>query len=114
MHYVIIGIDHPDTAEVRQHVRARHRAYLRGAHKDVRVRLAGPLLSRDGRSNTGTMIVVEADSEGAVERFVADDPYRRAGLFAELTIRSWGWTIGNPEAPVLDAPLEHGSGGSIR
>ncbi|HKY21363.1 MAG TPA: YciI family protein [Vicinamibacterales bacterium] len=96
MHYVIIGVDHPNTADVRNQTRAKHLEYLHRAHKDVRVKLAGPLLARDRESMTGSLLVVEADSEEAVERFAAGDPYRKVGLFAELTIRHWRWTVGNP------------------
>ena len=97
MHYVIVGIDHPDTSEVRQQTRPKHLEYLHGDHKDIQVKLAGPLLARDRKTMTGSMIVVEAKSEEAVERFAAGDPYRKVGLFAELTIRQWKWTVGNPD-----------------
>ena len=97
MHYVIVGCDHPDTADTRLQIRPRHLEYLRGEHKNVRVVLAGPLLARDGKTMVGSLIVIDAADDEAAERFAAGEPYRKGGLFAELIIRHWRWTIGNPD-----------------
>jgi uncharacterized protein len=96
-HYVIVGSDYPDTAETRLQTRPKHLEYLHQEHKDVRVVLAGPLLDRDGKTMIGSMIVIEAERDEAAQLFAAGDPYRKAGLFAEVTIRHWKWTLGNPK-----------------
>ncbi|HDS1781105.1 TPA: YciI family protein, partial [Pseudomonas putida] len=46
-----------------------------------------------------SMIVVEADDLQQVEAFSRDDPYRQVDLFAEVSIRAWNWTTGNPDHP---------------
>ena len=98
MHYIIIGIDHPDTIDIRMQVRPKHLEYLHGEHARVKVRLAGPLLARDGKTMIGSMIVIEASEDEAAARFADSDPFRKAGLFAEVTIRHWKWTFGQSEA----------------
>jgi uncharacterized protein YciI len=98
MFFVVFGTDKPGLAEVRADARPRHRAFLKapGTHP-VKVRIAGPTLAPGGEAMNGTMLVVEADTLEQVQAFLADDPYVRAGLFAELLVRPWRWGIGNPE-----------------
>ena len=50
----------------------------------------GPTLSPDRESWTGSMHVVALGSVEAVHRFVADEPYARAGLFEAHRI--WQFT----------------------
>ena len=38
---------------------------------------------------TGSVLIVEFDDSAAAERFAADDPYAKAGLFETVTIRPW-------------------------
>lgn len=99
MYFVVFGTDRPGLAETRAQARPRHRAHLRspGAHP-VKVRLGGPTLTPDGETMNGTLLVIEADTLGQVHAFLADDPYVKAGLFADLEVRPWRWGIGNPEA----------------
>jgi uncharacterized protein len=40
----------------------------------------------DGETMTGSLIVVEAGNREAAERFNANDPYRRAGVWEKVTI----------------------------
>lgn len=97
--FVIVGTDRPGMEKVRASTRPAHREHLRhpGKHP-VRVRLGGPLLAEDGRTMNGTLLVVEAESEADVERFLSDDPYVRQGVFASIEIRRWRWGLGNPDA----------------
>jgi uncharacterized protein YciI len=97
--FAVVANDRPGMQEVRARVRRAHREYLRapGVHR-VTVRLGGPLLADDGRTMNGTLLVVEADSAAEVERFVADDPYTRNGVFDRIEIRHWAWGLGNPDA----------------
>jgi uncharacterized protein YciI len=99
MHFVILGTDRPGTAALRLNTRPTHRDYLHATHEGITLCLAGPTLAADGETMTGSLIVVEADTLDAVERFAAGDPYRRAGLFAQVDIRPWNWTTGNPARP---------------
>jgi uncharacterized protein YciI len=49
--------------------------------------VAGPLLGEDGTSMIGSLLVVEFPDRAAVDRFVAADPYSKAGLFQSVSIR---------------------------
>ena len=42
-------------------------------------------------------MVIEAASLEAARKIAAGDPFARAGLFASVDIRTWLWTINNPE-----------------
>jgi uncharacterized protein YciI len=46
----------------------------------------------------GSFIILEADSLEAAERWAANDPYTKAGLFASSIVRPWRATINNCEA----------------
>ncbi|MEM9193770.1 MAG: YciI family protein [Myxococcota bacterium] len=97
MHYLVTNLDHPSKEALRLETRDEHLAYLR-SQTTVRLVLAGPLMSDDGTTMTGSHLVVEAESRAAVEAFCAADPYAKAGLFQESQIHPWKWIIGNPDA----------------
>lgn len=98
-YFVVFATDKPGMGQVRQSVRPEHRAYLRspGKHR-VTVHLGGPTLDAGGSVMNGTLLVIEADTLDEVKQFVADDPYVRHGIFANIEIRPWQWGLGNPEA----------------
>ena len=78
-------------------MRDAHRARLRdpGAHL-VTVVAGGPTLAESDGTMNGTLLVVEADSIEAVRRFVAEDPYSLAQVYASVEIRPWQWGLGRP------------------
>jgi len=93
LHFMVLGTDAPGLEGLRQALRPQHRAWLREhPGHDVAVVHGGPTLDEHGEMD-GTLLVVDAASRDAVERFVAEDPYVRAGLFAAVEIRAWGWTL---------------------
>lgn len=97
--FAVFATDHPDSLALRQRLRPSHQAYLRAsqAHRVI-VRLGGPTLNDDtGATMNGTLLVIEAGSLPEVEAFIQDDPYVRAGLFANIQIRAWHWSLGNPQ-----------------
>ncbi|MFM0133665.1 YciI family protein [Paraburkholderia sediminicola] len=97
MYFAIIAIDRPGTTDLRVSTRPAHREYLQAAHPGVTYRLGGPLLTPDGATMIGTLIVIEVQDLAAAERFSAGDPYRKADLFAEVSVRPWDWGMGNPD-----------------
>ncbi|MFI6937815.1 YciI family protein [Streptomyces sp. NPDC050418] len=48
--------------------------------------LRGPLLSDDGEHHAGSVHIVEADDRAAAERFAAEEPYWKGGLYREFTV----------------------------
>jgi uncharacterized protein YciI len=91
MKYVLICEDKKDSLEVRLGNRDKHLAYL-GELGD-RVSLAGPMLSDDGESMVGSVLIIEAESADEIEAIAAADPYALAGLFEKVTIRPFRQVI---------------------
>ncbi len=91
--YVIICIDKPDSLDKRMATRDAHLAYAK-ANEYVRIRVGGPFLSDSGTMN-GSMLIVEADGRAAVDAFVKNDPYGKAGLFESVEVRVWKVTVGS-------------------
>ena len=89
---VVTCSDKPNAGALRMEIRPRHLAYIE-ANK-LAVRLAGPFLSDDGQSMTGSLIVLEAESLAAAQAFAAADPYALGALFASVDIRPWRCSIG--------------------
>lgn len=77
--------DRPGGVELRLQTRAEHLAYV-DALKE-RLFLAGPLLADDGTTPLGSLLIVECVDRAAAEAFAANDPYAKAGLFTNVTIR---------------------------
>ena len=98
MYYAVWATDQLGMGAERQRVREAHRARLRdpGAHP-VRVRLGGPTLDDGGGLMNGTLLVIEAEHIDAVRRFIAEDPYTLAGVYAAVDIRPWAWGLGQPK-----------------
>jgi uncharacterized protein len=97
MYFAIVAIDRPGTTDLRTATRPAHRDYLRVPQPGVTYRLGGPLMSPDGTTMIGSLLVIEAPDLAAAERFAAGDPYRKADLFADVSVRPWDWTSGNPD-----------------
>jgi len=93
MLFALLCNDKPDHLQVRLDTRPTHLDYLTSLG-DV-LKFAGPFLGDDGKPN-GSLVVVEAEDKAAAERIAANDPYAKAGLFQDVTVRPWNWAIKNP------------------
>ncbi|MFQ5774300.1 MAG: YciI family protein [Kiloniellaceae bacterium] len=87
MHFAITCIDRPDSGALRAENRPAHLDYLK-AHLD-RILVAGPMLSDDGQTPTGSLLIMDFADLAAARAFAAADPYNKAGLFENVTIRPW-------------------------
>ena len=85
MLYVITCLDKPDSAALRAETRPAHLDHIRANIRNVL--LAGPVLAEDEKTPVGSMLVVEFDTRAELERFSAEDPYVKAGLFQSVTVR---------------------------
>lgn len=94
MLFVITALDKPNATEKRIALRPSHLSFVE-EHKAI-VKAAGPFLTDDGQSMIGSMLVIDVAGRAAAEAFAARDPYAIGGLFAEVTIRPWRWTVGAP------------------
>ena len=96
MLYIIYQIDKPDSEAIRARAREDHFAYL-DAHEDILV-LGGALLGEDGRTRTGSVLIVNVASRADAEAFSRDEPFRKAGLFARVEINRMRRGQWNPAA----------------
>ena len=78
---------------------AERRSANRPAHLEwagtlgERIRMAGPLMSEDGRM-MGSLFLIEAESLDAAKELGQQDPYAKAGLFADVQINEVKWLLG--------------------
>lgn len=84
MLFAIICRDRPGALELRQAARPAHLDWIE-RHRAAVV-TAGPMLDAAG-SPVGSLFLVEAADEAAARAFAEADPYKAAGLFAEVEIR---------------------------
>ncbi len=49
--------------------------------------MAGPLRDHEDGPVIGSLLLMKADNEDAVQTLLNDDPYAKNGLFASVTIR---------------------------
>ena len=96
MLYIIYQIDKPGSEEIRARTREDHFAYL-DAHEDILV-LGGALLGEDGKTRTGSVLIVNAASREEAEAFSSNEPFRKAGLFERVEISRMRRGQWNPSA----------------
>ena len=95
MLYAIRCLDKPNHHQVRLDNRPAHVAYLKA--NEARIVLAGPLLSDDGQAMIGSLLVLDFDNRRAADRFLADDPYGKAGLFESVSVTPFRKVL--PQSP---------------
>ena len=94
MLFALICTDKPSALATRKANRPEHLAYLKSLGDTLL--LAGPFTEEDGESMNGSLLVIEAPSMNAAREIAAGDPFAKAGIFANVEIRPWLWTIGTP------------------
>lgn len=92
MLYVLIGEDAPEVLERRLQARPEHLARLEALRDEGRLLMAGPMPAIDAPDPgpagfAGSLVVAEFDSLQSAERWLADDPYVAAGVFARTSVR---------------------------
>ena len=92
MLYVIHALDKPDHLQVRLDNRPAHLEYVKSGV--AKLCLGGPLVQEDHETPKGTLIIIEADNLEAAENFATNDPYNKAGLFAEVRVTALNKLIG--------------------
>lgn len=98
MQYIIRSFDKPDSLNIRLANRDDHVEYVKS--QSVKLLLAGPLMNDETVDPMGTLLIVEADKRSAdkrsdVESYAQNNPYNKAGLFAESQITAINITVNN-------------------
>ena len=91
--FLINARDKSDSLALRLANREAHLAWA-GAFAD-RIAMAGPVFAEDGTTMAGSTFVMAFDSLAEAQAWAADDPYAKAGLFAEVEIRPFKWLLGS-------------------
>jgi uncharacterized protein YciI len=87
MHYVLYCLDKSGHSQIRADNRNAHLDYLKTFGSAIFA--AGPLLDDAGTGMIGSLLVMDLPDRAAVDRFVAGDPYGKAGLFASVRVSPW-------------------------
>ncbi|MCK0097506.1 YciI family protein [Yoonia sp. F2084L] len=90
MRFALMTKDKPGALQTRMDNRDAHLAYI--TETGV-VEMAGPVLDDDGQM-CGSLIVLEVDDLAAAQAWADNDPYAKAGLFSDVTLRAWKKVIG--------------------
>lgn len=85
--YVITCIDKPNSLDLRLANRIAHLEFAKGWCD--RMLVGGPLLSDDGQTMQGSMIILDVEDRAQVDEFIANDPYGKAGLFESVVVRRY-------------------------
>jgi uncharacterized protein len=84
MPFYVYGRDRPGALAEMEALAEAHWSYMdRFAGRLI---LRGPTLSGDGNEHTGSVHVVDLAGRASAERFAAEEPYRQAGLYSQVTV----------------------------
>ncbi len=83
MFWIIYQEDREGAQQIRDATREAHLAYL-AEHEDI-VFLGGALLADDAR-RIGSCLIVNLPDRASAERWSANEPFRKAGLFSSVKI----------------------------
>lgn len=89
--FVLACFDHEDALDRRMAVRSSHLAYVDANREQLKV--AGPMFDAAGRM-AGSLFILDAEDEAAVEAFSAADPYRLNDVFERVEIRGFKVSVG--------------------
>jgi hypothetical protein len=89
MLFTLVAIDKPNSLALRTATRTAHFEYARATGG---IKLGGPFLDANG-DMAGSLIIFEAADLEAAQKWAANDPYAKAGLFAQSDIRPWKATF---------------------
>lgn len=90
MYYVLIYKTVADYVERRAPFRAEHLAYAEAAHARGELAMGGAL----GEPADTAILVFRAESPSTAAAFAENDPYVKAGLVREWSVRPWTVVIG--------------------
>jgi uncharacterized protein len=85
MLFFIYSEDKDNSGELRACTRPQHLDYI----KNFKILVGGPLLDDDDDKMTGTVMIVDLPDMNSAQLFAKADPYSKAGLFKNTTIKRW-------------------------
>lgn len=94
MLFAVTCTDRADAGSLRAETREAHLAWANAEGSPVK--MGGPLLG-PGDKPVGSLLIVQADDPEHLKRVLAEDPYTRAGLFADVMSMPFKWTLHAPD-----------------
>ena len=86
MLYSMLAVDKPDAGAIRQQVHVAHTDHLKTAKTyGVTIVMGGPLMSDDGKTAIGSLMLLEAADRSSIETFNRADPFSK-GVWATIQI----------------------------
>lgn len=82
MKFVIIGMDGPEGQSKRKTLRPTHLERLKRLESEGKLVLAGPFSDQ-----SGSLIIMEANSIEEARSFIQKDPYVEHGVFEKVEVR---------------------------
>ncbi|WGF88843.1 YciI family protein [Marinivivus vitaminiproducens] len=92
MLFAIICLDKPGALDTRLAVRPEHLEYLKSFGD--KLKMGGAFLGEDGQPQ-GSLLVFEAEDKAEAQAFADGDPFAKAGVFEQTTIRPWRAAVGS-------------------
>ncbi len=80
-------VDRPDAGDLRTRVRPEHKAYL-GLVAE-RIAFAGPLVSDDGQTLLGSLLVIDFTDRAAALAWLVTEPFTRGGLYGDAQVHAF-------------------------
>ena len=95
MLFSVFVLDKPNVVEKRKAAHGEHVAHLKTA-KDYGVTLTvgGPLVSDDGATAIGSLMVMDAADRASVEKFNRADPFHENGIWSTVEIQRFDQRTG--------------------
>src|SRR5512132_14940 len=92
MEWFVYGRDRPGAGTLREELAEAHWSFMDGYAGAMIAR--GPTLTADRTAATGSMHMVDLPDAAAAREFAFEEPYYRAGVFADVLVRRWRNVLG--------------------
>jgi hypothetical protein len=92
MQFALVALDRPNHVAQRMEIRPEHLEFL--ASLGDKLVMCGPFLN-DAGEGCGSIVILEADSLEDAREKLSHDPYAKAGLFEQVTVKPWRLAINN-------------------
>ncbi|MDT0594601.1 YciI family protein [Glaciecola petra] len=94
MYYVVYAQDIENSLEKRLAARPAHIERLKQLNKEGRLLVAGPTPAIDSEEPgsagfTGSVVIAEFDNVVAAQDWANDDPYVKAGVYKEVSVKPY-------------------------